>query len=325
MSNPPLSIVIPCYNEADGIDALYERVSAVARDATDGRYEIVFVNDGSRDATWEKLVAKAQADANVVAVNLSRNMGHQLALTAGLAYSRGERVLVLDADLQDPPELLPKMMQLMDDGADVVYGQRVERKGETIFKRASASVFYKMLSWLTDTPIPRDTGDFRLMSRRVVDALNRMPESQRFVRGMVSWVGFRQVPIPYERDARTTGASNYPLRKMVRLALDAITGFSTRPLRLASILGLIFAGLGLIGIVISVGGWLAGSTVPGWTSAMVVALALGGIQLVVLGIIGEYLGRLYLETKRRPLYIVEEVFCNGRPVAAEPQGSPNHG
>jgi len=214
---------------------------------------------------------------------------------------------MLDADLQDLPELLPQMMRALDEGADVVYGQRTRRAGESLFKRVTAALFYRLLRGLTEVNIPPDTGDFRLISRRVLEVLKGMPESHRFVRGMVTWVGFRQVAIPYERQPRMFGTSGYPLRKMVRLAFDAITGFSTRPLRLASLLGLAFGCLGAIGVVLTIIAWWTGTTVAGWTSVVVIVLTLGGIQLAVLGIIGEYLGRLYVEAKRRPLYVIDEV------------------
>jgi polyisoprenyl-phosphate glycosyltransferase len=302
-----LSIVVPCFNEAQGLGELYRRVAAAATGVVGASFELVLVNDGSRDHTWASMCALAAAHPDVVAVDLSRNHGHQLALSAGLSVARGSRVLVLDADLQDPPELLPQMMRAMDGGADVVYGQRRRRAGEAWFKRASAALFYRVLDRLTDVQIPVDTGDFRLMSRRTVDLLNSMPESHRFIRGMVSWLGFTQVPIPYDRDARYAGGTGYTFRKMLHLALDAITGFSTRPLRIASLLGLVFAGLGLVGVALSIVGWLWGHTVPGWTSVMVVVLVMGGIQLTVLGIVGEYLGRLYVEAKRRPLFVIQEL------------------
>jgi len=198
-------------------------------------------------------------------------------------------------------------MELLDQGADVAYGQRTQRAGESLFKRATASIFYRLLRRLSDVPIPQDTGDFRLLTRRVLEVLKGMPESHRFMRGMVSWVGFRQVAVPYQREVRVSGSSGYPLRKMLRLAFDAITGFSTRPLRLASLLGLVFGVLGAIGVAVTISAWAMGVTVPGWASVMVVVLTLGGIQLAVLGIIGEYLGRLYIEVKRRPLFIIEEI------------------
>src|SRR5262249_19694587 len=231
-------------------------------------YEIVVVNDGSRDGTWARLREIAACDPHVVAVDLMRNHGHQLALTAGLDVCRGERILVLDADLQDPPELLPDMMRLMDEGAEVVDGQRRQRPGESPFKRATASLFYRLIAKLSDTAIPRDTGDFRLMSRRVLDTLLAMPERHRFVRGMVAWVGGRQVPLLYDRDVRRAGETKYPLRKMIRLAWDAITGFSTRPLQLASLTGVVIALFGAGLFLYSLIGWLAGVSVVGWTSLM---------------------------------------------------------
>jgi polyisoprenyl-phosphate glycosyltransferase len=303
-----LSIVVPCYNEHENLQPLYARVRAAVVAVVGSSFEMILVNDGSRDQTWLGLRQLAAADAHVVAVNLSRNHGHQLALSAGLSICRGERILVLDADLQDPPELLHEMMQLMDAGADVVYGRRTQRAGESFFKRWSAKNFYRILNKLTDTPIPMDTGDFRLMSARVVAVLNSMPEQHRFIRGMVSWVGFRQVPLEYSRQARLKGHSKYPLRRMLRLAMDALTSFSTRPLRIASLLGLSFAFLGALGVIWTMSGWLMGAVVPGWTSVMVVMLVLGGVQLAVVGILGEYIGRLYLEVKRRPLYVIDEIF-----------------
>lgn len=303
-----LSIVVPCYNEQDNLPALCARAGAAARDVIGTSFEIVLINDGSRDETWPTMCRLAAGDCRIVAVNLSRNHGHQLALSAGLSLANGDRILILDADLQDPPELLGEMMRLMDAGADVVYGRRVHRAGESLFKRWTARTFYRLMNRLTNTPIPMDAGDFRLMSRRVLSVLNSMPEEHRFVRGMVSWIGFRQVPIDYARDRRTRGSSGYPLRKMLRLAMDAVTSFSTRPLRLASLLGLSFSVLGMIGVVWSLGAWLAGATLPGWTSVMVVVLVMGGVQLAVIGILGEYVGRIYMEVKRRPLYVIEEVF-----------------
>jgi glycosyltransferase involved in cell wall biosynthesis len=228
-----LSVVIPCYNEEAVIHELYRRVTQACRSLVGGRYELVLVNDGSFDKTWAMLQELAHDDDRIVAVDLSRNHGHQLALSAGLSLARGEHILVIDADLQAPPELLREMMRLMDDGADVVYGQRVERDGETWFKRVSASVFYRLLFRMTDVGIPPDTGDFRLMRRPVLQALLAMPEQQRFIRGMVAWIGFRQVPLEYRRDRRLAGETEYPQRKMLTFAIDAITGFSIVPLRIS--------------------------------------------------------------------------------------------
>lgn len=302
-----LSIVVPCYNESGNLRRLHERCTAAARSAVGDAFELVLVDDGSRDETWQAMRALAAADPHVVAARLSRNFGHQLALSAGLGQSRGERVLIVDADLQDPPELLPLMMAKMDEGAEVVYGQRASRTGESWFKRATAGLFYRLLRQLTDVEIPVDAGDFRLVSRRVVELLGEMPEQHRFVRGMVSWVGLRQEAVRYDRDERTSGRTNYSFGRMLRLAVDAVTSFSIRPLRIASMIGLLFGALGLFGVAYSLFGWAIGQTVPGWTSVMVVVLMLGGIQLFVIGILGEYLGRLYIEAKRRPLYIVQEV------------------
>ncbi len=307
---PSVSIVAPCYNESKGLPEFHRRCAAAAQAACGGDYEIVLVDDGSKDGTWETIATLARADAHVTGVQLMRNYGHQPAATAGLGVARGERVLLIDADLQDPPELLTPMMRLMDDGADVVYGQRTSREAETWFKTWSASTFYHMLSRLAATPIPRNTGDFRLMRRTVVDALATMPERQRFIRGMVSWIGGRQVPLGYERQARFAGTTQYPLAKMVRFALDAITSFSTVPLRLASYLGLSSALLSVGLLVYSLIGWLSGSTIAGWTSVITAISAFGAVQLLVLGILGEYIGRLFQEAKARPLYFVGRVILD---------------
>ena len=302
-----LSVVVPCFNEAGVIDTLVARLTAVCEAAFGQDYEIVLVNDGSSDDTWPMMCAHAARRPQVVAVDLSRNHGHQIALTAGLNLCRGALVLAIDADLQDPPELLPAMLDKIRAGFDVVYGQRILRRGETVFKRASAAAFYRLLGGMIDVPIPHDTGDFRLMTRRVVDHINAMPERFRFIRGMVSWVGFTQTAVPYERDERLAGHSHYPLRRMLGLAFDAITSFSTLPLRFASLLGV---GFGLVGFVMLgwvLVAWLRHGTVTGWTSMIGVVLVLGSVQLMIMGVFGEYLGRMYMETKQRPLYILREV------------------
>jgi polyisoprenyl-phosphate glycosyltransferase len=314
---PRVSVVAPCYNEAEGLRDFHRRASAAAQEACGADHEIVLVDDGSRDTTWEVISALATEDPRVVGVRLMRNHGHQLAVTAGLSLARGSRVLLIDADLQDPPELLPAMMRLMDEGAEVVYGQRTRRQAETLFKKATAAGFYRLLGRLSGTPIPRDTGDFRLMSRRVVDALSAMPERQRFIRGMVSWVGGRQVPLAYERQPRHAGESKYPLRKMVGFALDAITSFSTAPLRLASWLGLAAAMLALPLMLYTVVRWAQGGTVAGWSSTIAVIALFSAVQLIVLGILGEYVGRLFQEVKARPLFLVDTVLA-GRSAHALP-------
>ena len=306
--SPALSVVVPCYNEEGNLRLLHARVSAAARAAVGEDFEIVLVNDGSRDASWAVMQALASEDGHVVAINLSRNHGHQLALTAGLDLCSGAQILIIDADLQDPPELLTEMRETMAaQGADVVYAVRRKREGESLFKKLTAAAFYRVLDRVTDTPIPLDTGDFRLMSRRALDALLAMPEQARFIRGMVAWVGFRQVPFVYDRAERHAGVTNYPLGKMIRLALDAVTGFSTAPLRFASHVGLALTAASLLLIVYIAIGFFSGSAVQGWTSTMLVVVILGAVQMFVLGMIGEYLGRLYVESKRRPLYLVADV------------------
>lgn len=303
---PSLSVVIPCFNEAGCIDELHRRVTAAAQAI--GSYEIILVNDSSKDTTWERMQTLADHDPHLTVVNLSRNHGHQLALTAGLDLCRGKRILIIDADLQDPPELVGPMLETMNEqGADVVYGLRRSREGETAFKRATAKAFYRLLSRATDTEIPVDTGDFRLMSRRALDVLLAMPEQARFIRGMVSWIGFKQVPLSYDRDERYAGETKYPLHKMIRFALDALTGFSSAPLKLASHIGIALgiASIGLIGYIMS--GWLSGEAVQGWTSLMLVVVTLGAIQMFVLGLMGEYIGRMYSQGKHRPLYIVSDI------------------
>lgn len=310
MTGLKLSVVVPCYNEADGMHELHRRVSAVCRACVGDAYELVLVNDGSRDATWACMSELSRADKHLVAVNLSRNHGHQLALSAGLQLSRGERVLILDADLQDPPELLPAMMARMDDGCDVVFGQRIKREGETLFKKASAYAFYRLLERMVDIDIPTDTGDFRLMSRRAVDILNGMPEHHRFIRGMVSWIGLRQEALPYERAARFAGETKYPLSKMLRFAIDAITAFSVRPLRLASYYGICFGLATLLLLAYVLIHYFTGRTVEGWTSLAVIMLGLGSVQLFVAGVMGEYLGRLYVESKGRPLFVIQEILSS---------------
>jgi glycosyltransferase involved in cell wall biosynthesis len=284
-----------------------------------GEYEIVLVDDGSSDRTRLIIGELCKGDPHIVGVFLSRNHGHQLALSAGLHICCGERILIIDADLQDPPELLGDMMKLMvREGADVVYGQRRERRGESLFKRLSAVLFYRLMNSLMDIKIPVDTGDFRLMSRRTLDELNRMPERYRFIRGMVSWIGFRQVPLPYERDERFGGKTKYQVGKMLRFAIDAISGFSIVPLRAAVYLGFICAIIGMIFFGYTVYSYLTGIAIHGWTTLMTVVLILGSGQLLVLGVVGEYLGRLYIQSKNRPLFIIEEV-VRGGPQDAEPQ------
>jgi glycosyltransferase involved in cell wall biosynthesis len=301
-----LSVVAPCYNEAAGLTELHRRVSAVCRRTIGDSYELVLINDGSSDGTLAVMAVLADSDPHVVAINLTRNYGHQVALTAGLEHCRGDRVLIIDADLQDPPELLPEMMSLMDIGADIVYGQRRTRSGISWWKKTAMRIFYRLLRLLVDIDIPLDTGDFRLVSRRVLNILNMMPEQHRFIRGMISWMGLKQVPLLYDRDPRFAGESGYPFGKLLRLALDGITGFSVVPLRLASYFGLLTGLLGVAMLIYSVGSWFFNAP-AGWASQTTIILVLGSGQLLVLGIVGEYLGRLYIESKRRPVYLIERI------------------
>jgi polyisoprenyl-phosphate glycosyltransferase len=310
-NRPALSVVAPCYNEQDVLPEFLSRVGAVL-DGIAGTSEIVLVDDGSHDRTWDVMTGAAARDPRIVAVRLMRNHGHQLALTAGLTVCRGERILIIDADLQDPPELLPDMMALMDGadgkgGADVVYGQRRQREGEGLFKRATAAAFYRLIGRMTDVEIPLDAGDFRLITRRVLDLLTAMPERHRFVRGMVAWIGGRQVPLPYDRKARAAGESKYPLSRMVRFAADAITAFSIVPLMASMTIGWVMAAIGFAFFVYSIIGWAFGHTLPGWTSLMAAVGLLGGMQFLMLGIIGAYLGRLYDQSKGRPLFMIRDI------------------
>ena len=310
-ARPALSVVAPCYDEQEALPEFVRRVGAVL-DGLGASSEIVLVDDGSRDRTWQVMTDAAAKDPRIVAVRLMRNHGHQLALTAGLTVCRGERILIIDADLQDPPELLADMMVLMDGadgegGADVVYGQRRQREGDSLFKRATAAAFYRLIGRLTDVQIPLDAGDFRLITRRVLDLLIAMPERHRFIRGMVAWIGGKQVPLVYDRQARVAGESKYPLAKMVRFAADAITAFSVVPLMASMTIGWVMAAVGFAFFVYSIVGWLMGVNLPGWTSLMAAVGLLGGMQFLMLGIIGAYLGRLYDQSKGRPLFMIRAI------------------
>jgi dolichol-phosphate mannosyltransferase len=306
--------VVPCYNEEAVLPELHRRLAPVCQHTAGNDYEIILVNDGSIDHTWTVMQSLANQDPQIVSVNLSRNHGHQLALSAGLKLCRGSRLLILDADLQDPPELLPEMMALMDAGANVVYGQRLHRQGDSAFKKATAHLFYRMLSRLTEVEIPVDTGDFRLIDRKVIDALNDLPEHYRFVRGLVAWLGFKQVPLVYRREARYAGRSKYPLRKMIRFAGDAITGFSMAPLRFSSYLAAGFILLAFLLGLYTLWVWLKGDVVRGWASILLPSLIFSGVQLFILGVLGEYVGRTYMEAKRRPLFLIDEIYT--QPAAA---------
>ena len=302
-----LSVVAPCYNEQDTLPAFMDRMEAACKAAAGRNYEIVLVNDGSRDGTWSLIQGFAASRPGVVGVNLARNHGHQLAVSAGLKLTRGDRVLVIDADLQDPPELLTEMMQLAGEGYDVVYGRRRTRASESHFKLATASLFYRLLGSVSDVDIPQDVGDFRLVSRRIAERLNAMPEQDRFIRGMVAWLGGRQTEILYDRDARYAGETKYTLRKMVRLAVAGLTGFSTAPLNLAVVLALAGTLIGVAIFLYASIGYFFGHVAPGWTSLALISVFFGVGQLGCLAIIGAYLGRVYMQVKGRPLYLIDEI------------------
>lgn len=304
--NRSLTVVIAAYNEEAALPEMHRRLSAVL-DGLDAESRVLYVDDGSRDGTWGVLQRLAEADPRVSLLRLARNFGKELALTAGLDHVDTDAALVLDADGQDPPELIPAFVAKWREGFDVVYGTRTRRDGESWLKRFTAAGFYRVMTRLSDTPIPRDTGDFRLMSRPVLDALRQLRERQRFMKGLFTWVGFRQVSLPYERAPRLAGGSKFNYWRLWNLALEGITSFSTVPLRLATYVGVLTALVAFgWGVWIVARTLLWGDPVQGWPSLMTVVLFLGGVQLVALGIIGEYLGRLYVEVKQRPLYLVSE-------------------
>ncbi len=311
-----LSIVVPCMNEEDGIDALVTRLSLITAKWKQ-QAKIILVDDGSSDGTWREIEAACKTSTQVVGIKLSANRGHQIALTAGLKAAKGERIMMIDADLQDPPELMTDMMFMMDRGFDVVYGRRIERQGETIFKRATAHLFYRVLNALSDISIPRDTGDFRLVNRKTLDAVLEMPERARFIRGMFAWAGFKQVGMEYVRAPRETGETKYPLRKMIRFSIDAMTAFSTKPLKLATRLSFVSLFIAALMAVYVFRSLILFQTAPGWASVVLAVAFFSGVQLLTLGILGEYVGRLYIEAKKRPLYFVSEELRSNAPIAAK--------
>jgi glycosyltransferase involved in cell wall biosynthesis len=302
-----ISIVVPCLNEEEVLRDTNRRLVAVLEQLPQ-KFEILYVDDGSSDRTPEILGALQADDERIRVVRFSRNFGHQMAITAGLEHASGDAVAIIDADLQDPPEVIADFVAKWMDGFDVVYGVRREREGETAFKLWTAKLFYRLIGKLSDTEIPLDAGDFRLMDRCVADALLAMPERDRFVRGMVSWLGFSQAAVPYRRAARAAGETKYSLFKMLRFATDGIVSFSILPLRLATWVGFAASGIALLGILMTVVERLMGveGLVKGWASILVAILFIGGVQLICMGIIGEYVGRIYGESKRRPLYVVRE-------------------
>jgi dolichol-phosphate mannosyltransferase len=315
-----ISIVIPVFNEIDVIDTCYERLSGVMR-ALDGYdYELVFVDDGSHDRTHERLLEFGQDDAHLRLVKFSRNFGHQIAVTAGVDQAQGDAIVIIDADLQDPPEVIPAMVKKWEEGYDVVYGVRQRRVGESRLKLLTAAAFYRLLRSFTNIEIPVDVGDFRLISARAAEQLRKLREKDRFVRGLVSWIGFRQTGIPYERDSRLAGETKYPYRKMFKFAIDGITSFSNLPLKLASWLGYMASFLAFVYLASVFVQRAMGHTVEGWATIMVAMLFLGGVQLICLGIIGEYIGRIFNETKSRPMYVIESVHQSGARAKAQAGG-----
>ncbi|HET7564280.1 MAG TPA: glycosyltransferase family 2 protein [Gemmatimonadaceae bacterium] len=315
--HPVVSVVVPVYNEEQVLPLLAERLHSVLMGVT-AAHEIILVNDGSSDRTGVLLADLARKDPRVRSIHFSRNFGHQAAVTAGLQFARGRAVIVMDADLQDPPELLPALLEKWGEGFDVVYAHRVAREREGFMKRATAHVFYRLLEAMTDVRIPVDTGDFCLMDQRVVRHLNAMPERNRYVRGLRSWVGFRQTAVSFERPARAAGRAKYSFTKSLRLAMDGVVSFSRVPLRLATYLGLFVSAMSFILGVVFIVERLAGRVeTKGWASTIVVILFLGGVQLLTLGLMGEYISRVYDEVKQRPLFIVRET------VGFEPSPAPS--
>jgi dolichol-phosphate mannosyltransferase len=304
---PTYSVIIPAYNEQEVIIESYNRLTQVMQ-GMDGSYELLFINDGSRDNTAQIIAGICEKDRHVRLINFSRNFGHMPAITAGMEHAKGEAVIVIDADLQDPPEVLPRMAEKWREGYDVVYGKRSSRKGETFFKKLTARWFYRIINALSAVDLPMDTGEFRLMDRKVCDAVNRLQEKNRYMRGLVSWVGFKQVAVEYVREERFAGETKYPLKKMMAFAMDAITSFSYKPLRLATTLGFIISLLGFAyTLVVIYQRLFTDTTITGWSSTVGIILFTQGIVLVILGMMGEYIGRIYEEIKNRPTYIIREI------------------
>lgn len=313
------SVIVPMYNEEEVIDHTYGRLKEVM-DSAGEPYELIFVNDGSKDRTVQKTTLIASADPNVRLIDFSRNFGHQIAISAGMDYARGDAIVVIDADLQDPPEIILRMIDKWKEGYEVVYGRRLKRKGETLFKKLTAMAFYRLLRSMTNVDIPLDTGDFRLIDRKVCDVLRGLKEKNRFVRGLISWIGFRQTSVEYVREERFAGETKYPLKKMITFALDGITSFSYKPLKIATYLGFVLSFSSFIYLLVVLYQRLFTSTTsPGWTTIVGLNLLFNGIILLLLGVIGEYIGRIYDESKDRPLYIVRETlgYKDGEQAGAE--------
>lgn len=308
MEKKKVSLVIPMYYEEEVANECYERVQKILKGLEKYDYEIIFINDGSKDKTLEILENIASKDENVKVISFSRNFGHQAAVTAGLKEVTGDAIIIIDADLQDPPELIPDMLKYWEEGNEVIYGKRKTRKGESAFKLFTAKMFYKTLNALSDVEIPKDTGDFRLVDRKVVDVVNNMPEHNKFLRGLFSWVGFKQMPYEYERQERFAGKTKYPLKKMLKLASDGIISFSTKPLKLVGALGILSIVISILILIYALISYIfkLNNLSAGWTSTIVAITFFAGVQLLSVWIMSEYIGRIYDETKRRPQYIVDK-------------------
>jgi dolichol-phosphate mannosyltransferase len=320
-----VSVVAPCFNEEASLPEFVRRMAAACEAVSLDDYELILVNDGSSDQTWPCIRALATAHSQIAGLNLSRNHGHQLAVSAGLGHARGERILVIDSDLQDPPELLGALMARMDEGFDVVYGRRRSRASESTVKLVTAYLYYRVLRSLAQVEIPSDTGDFRLMSRRIVDRLNEMPEQDRFLRGMVAWLGGAQTELLYDRAPRFAGKTGYNLAKMVRLALAGVTSFSILPLRLASLMALFGGAAAFVTAIYVLVGFIVGRTEPGWTSLALIVIFFSTIQLACLGILGAYVGRIFLQVKGRPLYLIDEIITSKSATPSPAETKPKMG
>lgn len=311
MGKKLISYIFPIYNEEGNIELLYKTMDKLLATNKKYDYEIVFVNDGSRDSSIDMLIDLQKSDSRVIVVDFARNFGHQIAVTAGIDHAHGDALIIMDSDMQDPPKVSFELIKKWEEGYEVVYAQRRSRK-DTFFKKITASVYYRVLHSLADIDIPRNTGDFRLIDKKVAEQMRAMPEHNRFLRGMVSWIGFKQIAVQFDRDERHAGETGYPLKKMIKFAMDGIMSFSSAPLKLISRTGYTIAFLALIGIIYAliVKLWFPSVTVEGWTFTVIAILFIGGIQLVMLGVLGGYIGRIYTESQKRPLYVVRSVFTS---------------
>ncbi len=307
--NKLISYIFPIYNESGNIELLYQTITDLLKQNQKYNYELIFINDGSRDDSLDKLVALQHHDKRITIIDFARNFGHQIAVTAGLDQAAGDAVIIMDSDMQDPPKVSFELIKKWEEGYDVVYAQRRTRK-DTAFKKLSADLYYRTLQKVADINIPRNTGDFRLIDRKVVNELKRFKEHNRFLRGMVSFVGFKQVAVQFDRDERNAGETGYPLKKMIKFAADGIFSFSTAPLKLISNVGYLIAGISFLGILYAIAIKVSGTVVPGWTFIVTSVLFIGGIQLIMLGVLGSYIGRIYTEAQDRPLYMVNTIYTS---------------